>query len=119
LTKGSTLGIPLKDFTDFTPKKIKLREADDSDSEGVCDSCTFKPGTASALEKLLNQRYRSYTEVSFSLWLVVNQLSLLRNAYPSATLHACEDGGGQDPVRLDNTVLGNYPLRPLPPDTSQ
>jgi hypothetical protein len=41
----------------------------------------------------------------------VNLLSRLRNVYPGATLHDCDDGSDHNPVRLDNTALGNYPLR--------
>lgn len=58
----------------------------------------------------LNERYNNYKEVSYRLWLVVNQLSSLRNIYPVATLHDCDDGSDQNPVRLDNTALGYLPL---------
>jgi hypothetical protein len=107
-----TSGRVLTDFTIFTPARIVLREEGNEDSGISCDSFSFKPGTTLALETLLNQRYTSYTEVSYRLWLVVNLLGRLRNTYPGATLHDCDDGSDQNPVRLDNTALGNYPLRP-------
>ena len=107
-----TAGRVLTDFTIFTPTRIVLREEGTEDSGISCDSFSFKPGTTLALETLLNQRYTSYTEVSYRLWLVVNLLGRLRNTYPGATLHDCDDGSDQNPVRLDNTALGNYPLRP-------
>jgi hypothetical protein len=71
----------------------------------------FKAGTADVIAALLGERYDAYKEVSYWLWVVVNLLSQLRNAYPGATLHDCDDGSDHNPVRLDNTALGNYPLR--------
>ncbi len=55
--------------------------------------------------------YKDWIKVSFRLWKVVNLLSELRNTYPGATLHDCDDGSDQNPVRLGSTALGNYPLR--------
>ncbi len=69
------------------------------------------PMTATKIEKLLKERYAAYTEVSYRLWVVVNLLSKLRNTYPGATLHDCDDGSDLNPVRLGLTALGNYPLK--------
>jgi hypothetical protein len=77
----------------------------------LCTGMTFKPGTAEAIAQLLGERYDAYKEVSYRLWVVVNLLSKLRSTYPGATLHDCDDGSDQNPVRLDNTALGNYPIR--------
>ncbi len=55
--------------------------------------------------------YADWVEVSYRLGIVVNLLSQLRNTYPGATLHDCDDGSDQNPVRLGSTALGNYPLR--------
>jgi hypothetical protein len=55
--------------------------------------------------------YTGWVKVSYRLWIVVNLLSQLRNIYPGATLHDCDDGSDQNPVRLGSTALGNYPLR--------
>ncbi len=71
----------------------------------------FREGTANTLMNLLVERYGVYQEVSYRLWILVNLLGKLRNTYPGATLHDCDDGSDQNPVRLNNTALGNYPLR--------
>ena len=77
----------------------------------LCTDLTFKPGTLEALLDMLNKRYPAYTEVSYRLRVVVNLLSKLRNTYPGATLHDCDDGSDQNPVRLGSTALGNYPTQ--------
>ena len=94
-------GIPFETFPDFVPTAIVL-----------CQGLNFKSGTADAIAELLNDRYGAYKTVSYWLRVVVNLLSKLRNTYPGATLHDCDDGSDQNPVRLDSTALGNYPLHP-------
>lgn len=89
-------GRALKNFTAFSPKPVTL-----------CTGFTFRPGTATAIETLLKERYTAYTEVSYRLRVVVHLLSKLRNTYPAATLHDCDDGSDQNPVRLGSTALGN------------
>jgi hypothetical protein len=84
---------------EFTPPEITLRDG-------------FGPGTREAIAALLGDRYRAYRHVSYWLWVVVTLLSGLGNIYPGATLHDCDDGSDHNPVRLDNTALGNYPHRP-------
>jgi hypothetical protein len=93
-------GLTLKDFSEFKPPKVEL-----------CSESSFKPGTKPELSKLLHEKFKQYTLVSYNLWIVVNLLANLRNTYPGATLHDCDDGSDQNPVRLNNTALGNYPLR--------
>ena len=70
----------------------------------------LKTGTVAAIEALLKHHYDAYPEVSYRLRIVVDLLTNLRNTYPAATLHDCDDGGDHNPVRLNSTALGNYPL---------
>ena len=77
----------------------------------LCPGLSFKSGTSETIDALLAERYDAYKEVSYRLWIVVNLLSKLRNTYPGATLHDCDDGSDHNPVRLNNTALGNYPLQ--------
>lgn len=102
-------GNTLENFTVFTADPVLL-----------CPGFTFKPGTAATIEALLKHRYDDYRPVSYHLWIVVNLLSKLRNTYPGATLHDCDDGSDENPVRLGQTALGVYqPQRTvLPPDPS-
>jgi hypothetical protein len=74
-------------------------------------AAAFRAGTAEAIAGLLHERYSAYAEPSYWLWALVNLLSNLSSTYPGATLHDCDDGSDQNPVRLDNTALGNYPRR--------
>ncbi|MFL9912274.1 hypothetical protein [Paraburkholderia sp. RL17-337-BIB-A] len=67
--------------------------------------------TQQTIEALLKERYAAYAEPSWWLWAVVTLLAGLHNSWPGATLHDCDDGSDQNPVRLDSTALGNYPRR--------
>lgn len=84
----------------------------------LCGNLTFKTDTTTTIEGLLQKRYNKYKPISYWLHKVVNLLSNLHNTYPVATLHDCDDGSDQNPVRLGSTALGNYPLSdedsPLP-----
>jgi hypothetical protein len=93
-------GNEFEHLTEFVPSAIAL-----------CTGMDFKEGTAEAIAGLLGERYASYKEVSYRLWVVVSLLANLRSTWPGATLHDCDDGSDHNPVRLDNTALGNYPLR--------
>jgi len=64
-------------------------------------------GTKAKLVALLKGRYEGYREVSYRLWAVLDLLGKLRNVYPGATLHDCDDGSDDNPVRLDSTALGH------------
>lgn len=77
----------------------------------LCAGMSFGAGTAGAIERLLGARYDAYREVSYRLWVLVSLLGKLRNSYPGATLHDCDDGSDLNPVRLGSTALGNYPIR--------
>jgi hypothetical protein len=89
-------GAPLDKFTAFAPSTVTL-----------CDGLTFKPGVADAITKLLRDRYVGYTEVSYRLGKLLHHLSELRNTYPGATLHDCDEGSDVNPVRLGQTALGS------------
>ena len=93
-------GLALEEFPTFAAPTINL-----------CAGMSFKAGTSEAIAALLKERYEVYREVSYRLRIVVNLLSKLSNTYPGATLHDCDDGSDHNPVRLDNTALGNYPPR--------
>lgn len=77
----------------------------------ACPGLAFKAGAAAAVAQLLTERYRAYSTVSYWLRALVGQLAAIRNIYPGATLHDCDDGSDENPVRLNNTALGNYPRR--------
>ena len=89
-------GTPLDGFSDFDPPSVTL-----------CPGLTFGPGVADAIRDLLVQRYLTYVEVSYRLWLLVEILGELRNTYPRATLHDCDEGSDRNPVRLGQTALGS------------
>jgi len=84
------------DFTPFTPPAIEL-----------CEGASFVPGTVEAIAAFLEARYASYVEVSYRLSLLVRLLEALTNTYPAATLHDCDDGSDDNPVRLNRTALGS------------
>lgn len=93
-------GRELKDFSTFKSPKVSL-----------CPGIPYLPGTAEKVGEYLLQKYRSYKKVSYSLRKVVQLLSRLKNSYPGATLHDCDDGSDQNPVRLGSTALGNNGVR--------
>ena len=72
-----------------------------------CDGFTINATTKDAILAFLNERYKTYTEASYRLWIVVNLLSKLTNIYPPATLHDCDDGSDVNPVQLGRTALGS------------
>ena len=77
------------------------------DLAATCHGLTFKGGTLEKIRALLEDRYHAYREVSYRLWVVVNLLGGLRNTYPPATLHDCDEGNDTNPVRLGTTALGS------------
>lgn len=89
-------GHELNDFSKFPKPEVLL-----------CTGLKFKPETASQIEEFLEKKYREFRKVSYHLWKVVNLLGELKNTYPAATLHDCDDGSDQNPVRLGNTALGS------------
>lgn len=93
-------GRELAGFSAFIPAAISLPV-----------ELSLDAGAAAAIGEMLKERYNAYREVSYRLWIVGSLLGKLRNVYPGATLHDCDEGSDFNPVRLDNTALGNYPLR--------
>lgn len=89
-------GTTLDEFTPFAPPDPVL-----------CAGLTFEPGAAKTIRQLLKQRYATYTEVSYRLDVLVHVLAELRNTYPRATLHDCDEGSDFNPVRLGQTALGS------------
>jgi len=51
--------------------------------------------------------YTEWVEVSYRLNILLRIFTHLKSIYPTATLHDCDDGSDDNPVRLDNTILGN------------
>lgn len=68
---------------------------------------SFADGVVEAVLALLETRYERYVTVSYRLRLLVEALAGLRNSYPRATLHDCDDGSDDNPVRLGHTALGS------------
>jgi hypothetical protein len=89
-------GTPLDELTDFAPPDPAL-----------CAGLTFDGSVAAEIGNLLRQRYATYTEVSYRLHVLVHALADLRNTYPRATLHDCDEGSDFNPVRLGQTALGS------------
>lgn len=100
MIRNIAAGRDLKNFTSFKSPKILL-----------CPGIPYLAGTAEKVEAFLLDKYRSYKKVSYSLRKVVHLLSQLKNSYPGATMHDCDDGSDQHPVRLGNTVLGSNGVR--------
>lgn len=55
---------------------------------------------------LLQTSYADWIEVSYRLHVLIRVFSDLQSVYPTATLHDCDDGSDDNPVRLNNTILG-------------
>ncbi|HWQ26389.1 MAG TPA: hypothetical protein VN367_06340 [Chlorobaculum sp.] len=70
------------------------------------DSSSLSVAEKSTLKKLFVSLYGPRVEETLKLWNVVMMLAKLRSVYPPATLHDCQDGNDQNPVRLDSTMLG-------------
>lgn len=77
----------------------------------LCPGLSFASDTATMIATLLLERYTAYARPSYWLWVVTTLLAGLSNTYPGATLHDCDEGSDFNPVRLDNTALGNYPRK--------
>jgi len=96
ITAGNAFGA----LTPFTEPTVTL-----------CAGLSFTPDTQTRIAALLHERYAAYALPSYWLWVVTTLLAGLRNTYPGATLHDCDEGSDFNPVRLDNTALGNYPRK--------
>ena len=89
-------GTPLDELTAFDPPDPAL-----------CAGLTLDEGVAGDIRDVLRLRYATYTEVSYRLHVLVHALADLRNTYPRATLHDCDEGSDFNPVRLGQTALGS------------
>jgi len=54
------------------------------------------------------ERAEAAANLSEAQQKLVTTMTTLRNVYPYATLHDCEESEGENPVSLDNTVLGTF-----------
>lgn len=77
----------------------------------LCTGWNIEPETAKDIADFLNKRYAKYIEVSYWLQRLLQQLGDLNSTFPAATLHDCDDGSDENPVRLGSTVLGSNALR--------
>jgi len=71
-----------------------------------CNTTDFSQDPTLEIETFLKTEYSKWIEVSYRLWLLLKTMEKLENAYPTATLHDCDDGNDDNPVRLDSTALG-------------
>jgi hypothetical protein len=77
-----------------------------------CPNLNISPTAKDQIARLLKGTttepgfYAQWVEVAYRLWLVLDLLAKLRNTYPKATLHDCDDGSDANPVRLNHTALG-------------
>lgn len=98
-------GTALEDLTDMPDPLVNLK---------LCEGLDFAHSTNVRIANFLRKKYASYITVSYHLWVLLDLLGKLRNVYPGATLHDCDDGSDQNPVRLGSTALGNFPRKPRP-----
>lgn len=59
------------------------------------------------LRSLLIETYEDWILVSYRLNELIRIFTNLKSIYPSASLHDCDDGSDDNPVRLNNTILGS------------
>jgi hypothetical protein len=74
--------------------------------KNVIADIVFTAKQKDSLRKVFADIYPRYFEVTLKLWKVVLQLAKLQSIYPPATLHDCDEGSDENPVRLGNTMLG-------------
>lgn len=58
------------------------------------------------LRSILIRLYTPWLTVSFRLHQLLTLFAQMTNVYPTATLHDCDDGDDDNPVRLNQTSLG-------------
>jgi hypothetical protein len=72
-----------------------------------CPDLALSVTVRAAMTRFLHGRYRRYLSVSYHLGVLVGMVADLRNTYPRATLHDCDEGSDFNPVRLGQTALGS------------
>ncbi|THH39406.1 hypothetical protein [Neolewinella litorea] len=92
-------------WPDFTADLDLLRTRDPAltSAWGLPDAARLN-----ALRDLLTGFYTEWFAVSALLHRLLRVFQGLRSAYPVATLHDCDDGDDENPVRLDQTTLGTF-----------
>ena len=65
-------------------------------------------GRLAQLRSVVLDCYTDWIDVSARLRRLLDVFQSLRSAYPTATLHDCDDGDDENPVRLDQTSLGTF-----------
>jgi len=80
---------------------IQINDPDLWDAWGSPDAARL-----TELRALLETAYAGWLEVSFHLHRLLLVFQSLRSLYPVATLHDCDDGDDENPVRLNQTTLG-------------
>ena len=58
--------------------------------------------------KLKSEKEIDVEKYNIALTEFISNLKNLRNVYPHATLHDCEEDGGDNPVQLGHTSLGSF-----------
>lgn len=95
MAQGRAAGLPLAGFPPFAPP-VPAAGAE-----------LIPVVVAEGIRDTLRVRYLTYSEASYHLSRLVEALADLRNTYPRATLHDCEEGSDANPVRLGQTALGS------------
>jgi RNase P/RNase MRP subunit POP5 len=90
-------------------KVLKFNHTFTYELSGSLKSRIGNEDATTTIQELLIKHYQNYVEVSYRLKVLLNLLSNLHNIYPPATLHDCDEGNDQNPVRLGSTALGDYP----------
>ncbi len=73
----------------------------------ACADIVFDTDPTNDLNVFLTGHYRDFITASYRLWELVKLMEKLENTYPAATLHDCDDGNDDNPVRLGSTALGS------------
>ena len=90
-------GTPLDELTDFDPP----------DPDAVRGAHLRAEASPRRSENFLVERYASVHRGVLPPPVLVRALADLRNTYPRATLHDCDEGSDFNPVRLGQTALGS------------
>lgn len=90
-------------WSDFTADLVAIRRNDSALYARLGLSSAARLGR---LRDVLEGRYAAWLDISFLLHRLLLVLGDMTSAYPTATLHDCDDGDDDVPVRLDQTSLG-------------
>lgn len=92
-------------WTPFTNDLLTIRQFD----AAFCLPANLLANAAflAELQQLLVTTYSEWVEVSWHLHRLLGIFNHLNSIYPAATLHDCDDGADDNPVRLNSTILGS------------